>query len=74
MLLRQNSGATYRRAPVAATFTNSRQVSHIRMEPPHTLERVRRRNPYGLNSVFSFFFTATPLIFTYAGSPSLYGG
>jgi hypothetical protein len=25
----------------------------------------------GLNSVFSFFFTATPLIFTYAGRPSL---
>jgi hypothetical protein len=28
----------------------------------------------GLNSVFSFFFTAIPLIFTYAGRPSLYGG
>jgi hypothetical protein len=28
----------------------------------------------GLNSVLSFFLTATPLIFTYWGKPSLYGG
>jgi hypothetical protein len=28
----------------------------------------------GLNSVFSFFFTATPLIVTYSGRPFLYGG
>ena len=34
----------------------------------------RRTLGQGLNSVFSFFFTATPLIFTYCGRPSLYGG
>jgi hypothetical protein len=29
---------------------------------------------HGLNSVFSFFFTGTPLICTYSGKPFLYGG
>jgi len=42
-------------------------------------EPLRRTGPghdqaQGLNSVFNFFFTATPLMVAYSGRPFLYGG
>lgn len=68
------------RGDVAATAFFLRLVQHpqdhalLAREPiAHVGQEVGLRL-YGLNSVFSFFFTATPLIFTYSGRPFLYGG
>jgi hypothetical protein len=45
---------------IEASFTTMLQLSNNRGSDPAS----GGRPSYGLNSVFSFFFTATPLIFT----------
>lgn len=57
--------------PEDHTLLAREPVAYVREEVPEVLGA---GIPQGLNSVFSFFFTPTPLSFTYTGKPFLYGG